>query len=395
MFAELDVTSPEFIRHPYPGYARVRRSSPLCRIQPNQFLGVSRYHDVVRVLHDSKRFSNSAYTTSRPAQRQGLDTMPPMLLEMDPPRHGKVRALLVHAFSPRIVAEFEPRLRQLTDELMATLHGAQEFELLSTLAVPLPILVIAELLGIGSERRDDFRRWSDDFADALSIGATVETEQLQRSTQEFYHYFGERMEERRREPRGDLLSLLVHAEVDGERLSARELLSAVTSLLVGGNETTTSLVANALVTLTDHPEQLAEVQENLALIPALIEEVLRFEPPAHCLFRQTTRDVEVAEMVIPGDTIVLPLLASANRDASHFPDPERFDIHRDTRGHLAFGLNIHFCLGAALARMEARVMLEALLSRTKNLKRAEREVAWSSSFLIRSPRRLVLRAQIG
>ncbi|WP_169796533.1 cytochrome P450 [Chondromyces crocatus] len=394
MFAELDVTSPEFIRHPYPSYARARRASPLCRIQPNQFLGVSRYHDVVRVLHDSKRFSNSGYTASRPAQRQDLDIMPPMLVELDPPRHGKVRALIVRALSPRTVAEFEPRLRKITDELMASLHGESEFELLSALAIPLPMIVIAELLGVGSERRDDFRRWADDFAGAQAIGAALETEKLQRSTQEFYHYFGERMEERRREPRGDLLSQLVHAEVDGERLSAEELLSVVTALLIGGNETTTSLVANTIVTLTDHPEQLAEVQENLALIPALVEEALRFEPPAHCIFRQATTDVELEGAVIPRGTVVLPLLASANRDESQFPDPDRFDIHRDTKGHLAFGLDIHFCLGAALARMEGRVMLEALLSRTKNLKRAERDVAWTPSFFIRAPQKLVLRAQV-
>ncbi|AKT38586.1 cytochrome P450 [Chondromyces crocatus] len=392
--AELDVTTPDFIRHPYPGYARARRTASLCRILPNQFLGVSRYHDVVRVLHDSKRFSNSGYTASRATQQQNLDIMPPNLVELDPPRHGKLRGLIVRALSPRSVAEFEPWLRKIADGLLESLHGASEFELLSTLAIPLPMIVIVEMLGVGTERRDEFRRWVDDFAAAHAIGSTLKREQLQRSTQAFCHYFSAQLEERRREPREDLLSQLVHAEVDGERVTAEELLSVVTALLIGGNETTTSLIANALVTLTDHPDQLAEVQENPALIPAFIEEVLRFESPAHIVFRQTTTDVELDGVTIPRGAMVLPMLASANRDERQFPDPDRFDIHRDTKGHVAFGLDIHFCPGSALARLEARVMLDALLSRAKNLRRPEREVAWAPSFFLRTPQKLVLCAQI-
>ncbi|AKT38588.1 cytochrome P450 [Chondromyces crocatus] len=394
MIADFNITSPEVARNPYALFTEMRRASPVCRLQPIQLLSVGRYHDVVRVLHDSKRFSNSGYNASVPKEMQENSTMPPSIVQVDPPRHGQLRALVTKAFTPRTVAQLEPRIRELSRELIDGLRGQSTFELTSAITIPLPMIVIAELLGVGPERRGDFKRWSDDFVSTLALVEPGNRERVRRSTEEFYGYFGQVLEERRKEPRDDLISRLLLADVDGSRLTPEEVLSFANTLLIGGNETTTSLIGNAMVALTDNPDQLAEVQENPALIPALIEEVLRFESPAQCIFRQTTTDVDLDGVTIPRGAVVLPLLASANHDESRFPDPDRFDIHRDTKGQIAFGIDIHFCIGAALARLEARVLLEEMLGRMKNIQRAEKDVAWTPSFFIRSPQSLPLRARI-
>jgi cytochrome P450 len=396
MIATFDIASPQVARNPYALFSEIRKSSAVCKLLPAGLLGVGRYEDVLRVLQNSKHFSNSGYTAIMPPELR----RPPeeavtgvSIVQTDPPRHGKLRGLVTKAFTPRTVAQLEPRIRQIAHELVDAVAGKGDFELVHDITIPLPMIVIAELLGVGSERRRDFKRWSDDMVSSFALIRQGNLAQVMASTQEFYAYFGGVLEERRREPREDLISLLLQAEVDGARLTAPEVLSFANTLLIAGNETTTSLIGNTLVTLTNHPDTLAEVSANPSLIPNLVEEVLRYESPAQCIFRQTTTDVEVGGELIPQGAVVLPLLASANRDESRFPDPDRFDIHRDTKGHLAFGMDIHFCLGAPLARLEAKVMLEVMLSRLKDLQRVEQEVAWAPSFFIRSPQHLRLKAR--
>lgn len=393
MIAVFDVAAPHVLRNPYALFSEMRRASAVCKLMPTGFLGVGRYQDVLSLLQNSKHFSNTGYTASIPPELRNPGSASASIVQMDPPRHGKLRGLVTKAFTPRTISQLEPRIRQISQELVEAVAGQSEFELVQDITVPLPMIVIAELLGVGPERRRDFKRWSDDSVSSLSLIKAGNAAQVKKSAQEFSHYFSGEIELRRREPKEDLISLLMQAEVEGAQLTPEEVLRFINTLLIAGNETTTSLIGNTLVALTNHPEVLEEVRANPSLIPQLVEEVLRYESPAQCIFRQTTVDLEVGGEPIPQGSIVLPLLASANRDESRFPDPDRFDIHRDTQGHLAFGKDIHFCLGAPLARLEAKVMLEVMLSRWKDLQRVEPEVAWTSSFFIRSPERLRLRAR--
>jgi cytochrome P450 len=388
-----DVASPEVLRNPYALFAQLRRASPVSRLMPMGFMGVSRYQDVLRVLQNSKHFSNSGYTAAIPPEMRGPEGVEVSIVHSDPPRHGKLRGLVTKAFTPRTVSELEPRIRQIAHELVDAVASKGEFDMVQDVTIPLPMIVIAELLGVEPERRRDFKRWTGDLVSAFSMITSDNAARVMASAQEFYAYFGRVLGERRREPREDLISLLVQAEVDGARLTSKELLSFVNTLLIAGNETTTGLIGNTLVALTNHPEVLAEVRANPSLIPNLVEEVLRYESPEQCIFRQTTADVEVDGELIPQGAVVLPLLASANRDESRFPDPDRFDIHRDTKGHLAFGMGIHFCLGAPLARLETKVLLEVMLSRLEDIQRVEQEVTWQPSFFIRKPQYLRLRAR--
>ncbi len=393
MIPTFDVASPEVLRNPYALFAQLRRASPVSRLMPMGFMGVSRYQDVLRVLQNSKHFSNSGYTAAIPPEMRGPEGVEVSIVHSDPPRHGKLRGLVTKAFTPRTVSELEPRIRQIAHELVDAVASKGEFDMVQDVTIPLPMIVIAELLGVEPERRRDFKRWTGDLVSAFSMITSDNAARVMASAQEFYAYFGRVLGERRREPREDLISLLVQAEVDGARLTSKELLSFVNTLLIAGNETTTGLIGNTLVALTNHPEVLAEVRANPSLIPNLVEEVLRYESPEQCIFRQTTADVEVDGELIPQGAVVLPLLASANRDESRFPDPDRFDIHRDTKGHLAFGMGIHFCLGAPLARLETKVLLEVMLSRLEDIQRVEQEVTWQPSFFIRKPQYLRLRAR--
>ncbi|KFE67298.1 cytochrome P450 [Hyalangium minutum] len=393
MIAVFDVAAPHVLRNPYAVFSEMRRASAVCKLMPTGFLSVGRYQDVLSLLQNSKHFSNTGYTASIPPELRSPGSASASIVQMDPPRHGKLRGLVTKAFTPRTIAQLEPRIRQISHELVEAVAGQRECELVQDITVPLPMIVIAELLGVGPERRRDFKRWSDDSVSSLSLIKAGNVAQVKKSAQEFAHYFSGEIELRRREPKEDLISLLMQAEVEGAQLTSEEVLRFINTLLIAGNETTTSLIGNTLVTLTNHPEVFEEVRANPSLIPQLVEEVLRYESPAQCIFRQTTTDLEVGGEHLPQGSIVLPLLASANRDESRFPDPDRFDIHRDTQGHLAFGKDIHFCLGAPLARLEAKVMLEVMLSRWKGLQRVEPEVAWTSSFFIRSPERLRLLAR--
>jgi cytochrome P450 len=254
------------------------------------------------------------------------------------------------------------------------------------LAVPLPVIVIAEILGVDPERRNDFKRWSDSlvFSGAMMGG-------LDNSREEFRAYFGEVIAERRREPRDDLISAITRAE-EADTLTAAEVMSFALLLLIAGNETTTNLIGNAMLALLDHPEQLDRVRADTSLVPAMVEEALRYQSPVQLIFRSCVRDTEVGGSLIPAGASVIPMYASANRDERHFPEPDTFDITRENaRDHVAFGYGPHFCLGAPLARLEAQVAFEELLPRLSDIRMAEETVEWLPSPLIRGPARLPIR----
>jgi cytochrome P450 len=354
--------SPGFIHNPYPSYAWLRRHRPVFRDEQADFWALSRYADVFAALRNYQDFSSAQGIGSERERTR-------MLISTDPPDHTVLRGLVNKAFTPRIVSELEPRIQQITDDLLDAALVDGSFDLVQDLAIPLPVTVIAELLGVEPERRDDFKRWSDAFVgtddgdDRETYGARND-----RAMEEFRAYFGATVEARRHDRRGDLISALVAAQADRNVLSTEDILWFCLLLLVAGNETTTNLISNSALALFKHLEQLAMIRRTPALIPSMIEEALRYDSPVQGLFRTTTREVSLGDTVIPADQKVLVLYASANRDETQFPDADRFDITRLPNNHVAFGHGIHFCLGAPLARLEARVAWETLLRRTADLR---------------------------
>jgi cytochrome P450 len=314
------------------------------------------------------------------------------LIGSDPPVHGPIRGLVNRGFTPRRIAALEPRIRAIARASLDTLEGKRELEIVHDFFMPLPVTVIAELLGVEPERSADFKRWSDCAVAASTAGAgALGIEKAIAGIAELNRYIAQVVERRRRDPGDDLISVLIRAE-DGETaLRPVEVAMFTLLLLVAGNETTTNLLGNTLLALMKHPEELARVRRDTRRIPALVEEGLRYDGPVQYLFRHAAQNVELSGVKIPAGAIVLPLVGSANRDERQFPDAARFDVSRSTRGHVAFGLGNHFCLGASLARLEARVALEELLPRYTGFERIEPSVDYVDSYVIRGPKRLPLR----
>lgn len=378
--------------NPYPYYAHLRREAPVYQVADAGFWAVSRYDDVLYVLRNPQLFSSTVLIA---ALLGDLNPVPEAanLIASDPPVHTRLRKLVNRAFTPRLIAGLEPRLREITIDLLTRIAPQGKFDLVHELSTPLPVIVIAEMLGVEPDHRAEFKRWSDDIVHAANGVNGEEREQAQRSVAEFRAYFERAIESRRAEPRDDLISALVRAEEEAQMLTAAEILSLTTLLLIAGNETTTNLIGNAVLALLDHPDTLARVQHDPSLIPAVVEETLRYDGPVQGIFRQATQDVELSGTTIPAGSLVFPLFASADRDERKFPDPDRFDITRNTNDHIAFGFGIHFCLGAPLARLEAKVALEEMAARFRRWSRSEEQVTRIDSFFLRGPKTLPLTFQ--
>lgn len=357
---------PDVIQHPYPIYARLRREAPVCRTSLG-FAAVSRYDDVLEVLRDPQRFSSSAMGDLI----RGVKALSPQdlgqgetLLGSDPPVHTRLRKIVNRGFTPRRIAELEPRIRAIARGLVARLAAGGVCDLVAALAVPLPVTVIAEILGIDAERRDDFKRWSEEILAAVAGAPAPELRaRLQRSFLERAAYLEGVIEERKRHPREDVISALVRAEQEGGAMTEDEVGNFIVLLLVAGNETTTNLVGNALIAALADPHRLEAVALDPGLVPAWVEETLRFDSPVQLTFRRAREEVELGGEKIRQGELVGLLLGSANRDEGRFRDADRFELLRETNGHLAFGFGTHFCLGANLARLEMRVIFEELIRR--------------------------------
>lgn len=400
--ADYSPLSPEVRANPYPYYAALRRESPVHQLLPGAPLfALSRYNDVVFALHHPEVFSSTALQVL--AQGGGISLGPnsgalaghralesAMMIATDPPDHARLRRLVNRGFTPRRIAALEPRLRELAAGFVEQVAGAGRMDLVSDVAIPFPVTVIAELLGVEPDRREQFKRWSDAIVIGLSgVSSEFGRDDIVRVADEMTDYIEQIVAERRENPRDDLVSVLVDAE-QGEALTAGEVLSFVILLLIAGNETTTNLIGNTMKALLNHPDQMADVERDTSLIPAVLEETLRFDSPIQGLPRKAMRDVEMERGTIPKDAFVMVLFASANHDEHQFLEPERFDMRRDPRGHVAFGHGIHFCLGASLARLEARVAFETLFSRCQGFRLDGDEIPMIDSMLLRGPRSLPL-----
>jgi cytochrome P450 len=353
--------APEVLENPYPYYAELRNKAPLAWIEPLQAWALSRYADVDFALRNPQLFSSSGFTSQALGDLNPTPDIP-WLLDMDPPDHTRLRKLVNQGFLPRLIRNLEPRVQEITRQLILSLKSQTEGDLVTMLSGPLPTTVIAEMLGVETERLDDFKRWSDDVILGTSrpSDAAVRT-RVQKSGAAMRAYFEQIIERRRTDPGEDVITALVRAEEERDMLSASEILALAVLLLLAGNETTTNLIGNAVRNLLRHPAELAKVRAERTLVPSLVEEVLRYESPVQAIPRLTVREVELEGGKIPAGARVFLLLGAANRDERKFPQPDRFDVTRNPQDHVAFGYGIHYCLGAPLARLEGRIALEQLL----------------------------------
>lgn len=338
----------EQMRAHYPVFCDERRFRPIWQ--------VFGYNDITTILKDPARFSSRAFAS-------GDTFLADTLVAKDPPDHRKLRNLVNLAFTPRAVAHLAERVAAITQELLDQVRAKGEMDVTTDLAFPLPARVIAEMLGVPDEDWDIFQRW----ASVDTMSASQDIKLVQETNGDMHGYFAQLLAERRRSPREDLITALSLAEIDGERLSTHELVSFCMLLLAAGQETTKNLIANFVLTLADHPEDQTRLVQDPALMPTAIEEVLRYLPPVWFVIRQTTTEVELSGVRIPADQTVMLWLASANRDEAQFSQPAQFDIQRDPNRHLSFGHGIHFCVGAPLARLEARIALPMMLEQMKGL----------------------------
>jgi cytochrome P450 len=353
-------TREEYLLNPFPFYKMMRETDPVHSIAEYGMWQVFRYDDVQRVLSDYAAFSSNF------AQGQAQDPLSTSLISMDPPRHRQFRNIVTQAFTPRSVARLSDRITAIVTDLLDPIIAKGRMDIIDDLSYPLPVIVIAEMLGIPQQDRESFKFWSD--AIVGTSGAVQGDPQ-----REMGAYFLDMIERRRREPQDDLISALLDAQIDGQHLNQRELLGFCILLLVAGNETTTNLIGNALLCFDEHPEVMDQLRADPELIPDAIEEVLRYRSPVQMMYRRAVSDVMLEGRQIRAGQMVLAQIGSANRDEAQFPDADRFDIRRTPNRHIAFGHGIHFCLGAPLARLEARIALTHLLARLRDIRRVREQ----------------------
>ena len=371
-------------RNPYPAYDLARSVSQVFREPQTGLWMILDYEGVKRALSDHDCFSS----------RYG----PEWLIFTDPSRHTKLKGLISQAFTPRSISALESRIEQISSGLLDGVIERGEMDLAADYAIPLPLIVIAEMLGIPPAERERFKGWSDVILNmSYTIAGTGDTARAANdafivTTVEMNAYLADLLEERRTALRDDLLTRLATAELDGQRLTQQEILGFFQLLLLAGNETTTNLINNAVLSLIGHPGELARLRAQMDVLPSAIEEVLRYRSPLQWIGRVTRCDVDLHGQTIPAGTFVLVMIGAANRDPNQFQDPHRFDITRDPNPHLAFGHGVHFCLGAPLARLEAKTALTHLLARLHSFELATDE-PWTprSGLHVLGPSRLPIR----
>ena len=390
----VDLFDPTFKANPYPTYAELRSEAPAYRAELPDGRGVwlvTRYDDVVAVLKD-ERFAKDWRSAMTPEQLAQIPSIPEVMkplsenmLDKDPPDHERLRRLVSKAFTPRLIERMRPRVQEIADTLLDAVEDKGGMDLIDDYAFPLPITVIAELLGVPVEDRNRFREWSDAAVSGDTTQEYVEKILLPHM-QAFIDYLRALFEEKRENPKDDLISALVLAEEAGDKLSEDELLAMVFLLLIAGHETTVNLIGNGTLALLQNPDQLQKLKDDPSLIKPAIEELLRYDGPVETSTERFAReDVTIGDTVIPKGEMVMVVIAAADHDPERFPEPDALDIARADNKHLAFGKGIHHCLGAPLARMEGQIALGTLLRRMPDLrpKGSPESLTWRPGMVLR------------
>ena len=400
---------PATLQCPFPHYAQMRDEQPVMHIESMGMYLVTRHDLVLQIIRDVETYSSrfgGASMPLPPEDRAKLDEVMaegyprlPTMLTADMPDHTRYRRLISKAFTPKVIAELEPKIREITTRLIDAFIENGSMEFVEEFGVPLPVEVIAHALNVPDDRLADFKRWSDDSIAGIGTQISIEKRmEAERGVNEYQHYFAAELEKRRTEPQDDLLTNLLNARVDDDDpditdkrpLDMAEMLSMVQQLLVAGNETTTKLLTESMRLIAETPGEWEKLRADPSRAPKMVEEALRLTTPTQGMFRIATKDHELEGVSIPKGARIVIVFASANRDTNLYEDPDSFCPERENlRDHLAFGKGIHFCLGAALSRLEGKVALEELSRRIESFSLPEsNEFTYFPSFLLRGLTRL-------
>ncbi len=386
------IKEPRFFSDPYPLYQILRDRDPLQRNPFFQGWVLSRYKDVVSVLRNPRYSCDERKSNRYPNLRKEMEAAGVSLeqenrqrsmVRMDPPDHKRLRGLVNKAFTPRAVQRLRPRIEAIANGLLDQVADRGEMDFIRDFAGPLPVIVIAEMLGIPAKDHPQFKQWSDDAISSLGVASQEDRRRTKKASEELMAYLQKIAAERRKQPEEDLITGLLQAEEEGDRLTWDEFFSTVFLLLVAGNETSTNMLGNGLLALLENPDQLALLRRQPELAESAVEEILRYNCPIVLTTRFPIEDIDFGDAGFKkGETIVC-LFASANHDPEVFAEPERFDITRRDNKHLAFGLGVHFCLGAPLARLEGQIAFNLLAQRLPKLRLAAKEVQWARNTALR------------
>jgi cytochrome P450 len=393
-----NLQNPQVRANPYPFYAQLRSQDPVHWDEELGFWVLTRYADIVSVYHDPRfsraqglrrgyeRLPESEQRIAEPVYHSFSKTM----FYSDPPYHTRLRGLVNSAFTPTAIEQMRPYIQRTVDSLLDTVQSNGKMDVIHDLAYPLPIMVIAQMLGLPVEDRVHFKKWSDDlFAILGSVPHSPDLmERASHSLNALTSYITELSEVRRQQPLKDLLTALVEAVEGGEHLTQEELVSNVIILLSAGHETTSNLIGNGLLALLQHPDQMQKLREQPGLIASAVEEMMRYDNPVQISYRSAAEDVEVGGKLIRKGHLVNSILGSGNRDPERYSEPDRFDIAREEGRHLGLGLGVHFCLGAPLLRLEAQVAFSTMLRRFSELSLATENLEWQEHPIFRGVKSL-------
>jgi len=388
---------PEMLADPYPIYRRLRESNPVLQVAQLDAWVVTSFEGVNTGLRNPDLSSDRYPRARHKLAEKGIDHLATdrvrSLISRDAPDHTRLRGLVNKAFTPKTVASLEGRIQTIVDELLDEVSG-DTIEIVRSLAYPLPVIVISEMLGVPSVDRDKFKKWSDEISIVFSgdLGAIPEVmiRRAAEAREELVEYLAAAVKERRTHPKEDLLTALIRAEENGGHLSEDELYSTAVLLLIAGNETTTNLIGNGLYALLRHPEQHRRLWDHPSLLPQGIEEMLRFDSPVQLTTRISKTEVDILGTRIPAGERIFFVLGAANRDPAHFPDPDQFDLGRSNTKHSSFGAGPHFCLGAPLARLEVSIAFRTLCQRYPKLRLGDEMPEYRNNFNLRGLKSLTL-----
>ena len=394
---DIDIRSPDFRRNPYPIYQQLRDYSPVYQIPGSNYWMISRYADVVKVIRNPKIFSSSE-NTAPPSCPKDLLLNSRGMVDADPPAHSRLRSVVSKAFAADTIAKLETDIRIFSRSLICKIVKQSSFDMVKDFAMPLPILVLSNIMGIDASRLNDFQRWTKTLISWRNRSAVEDKEkraayerEIEQDIQDMLAFFLDTIEQKKNKHAADLISILIQSSDAKQKLSPAEILEFIRLLLVAGTETMTNLMSNTVLALLANHQEWQLVQNDHSLIPDLIEESLRFDSPVLSLMRRVCTDTEIAGVKLPADDFVFPLLGSANHDASQFSDPKRFWVGRKSRAYLSLGSGIHFCLGAQLVRLQARIAFEEIFSTFENFEKADQSpLKYFDSFFFRGVENLQL-----